>query len=190
VGGTVGEGGLHQKVVEEAFTKPGGLKYRTYAVSTLRGGLGKSTLAFNLAYELASSRSLLIGDLCPQCNLTETLMRGADHEVSILSALTPMLLGPAFGSAPEDLSYRISTYCDPFKLVKPSYVIPGDPQMFAFPSTLYQQLQTAHAQNNPRAVRALLECLKTVLERERKRKRWMASCWIVLLCHKFRRMFR
>src|SRR5262245_8678921 len=63
----------HQQVIEEGFTKPGGLKYRSYAVSTLRGGVGKSTLAFNLAYELASSRSLLIGDLCPQCNLTETL---------------------------------------------------------------------------------------------------------------------
>ncbi len=161
----------HQKVVEEGFTKTGAKKRRTYVVSTLRGGVGKSTLAFNLAYELASSRSMLIADMCPQCNLTETLMRDAEHEVSILSALTPMLLGPAFGDAPEDLSYRVSSYCDPFKLVKPSYIIPGDPQMFAFPSTLYQQLQTAHSQNNPKAVKALLECLKTVLDQEAKQKK-------------------
>jgi hypothetical protein len=43
--------------------------------------------------------------------------------------------------------------------------------MFAFPSTLYQQLQTAHAQNNTKAVRALLECLKTVLDREAQDKK-------------------
>jgi chromosome partitioning protein len=43
----------HQKVVEEGFTKPGGLKYRTYVVSTLRGGVGKSTLAFNLSCDVA-----------------------------------------------------------------------------------------------------------------------------------------
>jgi chromosome partitioning protein len=82
-------------------------------------------------------------------------MRDADPEISILSALQPMLLGPAFGTTPDDLSYRVS----------------GDPLMFAFPSTLYQQLQTAHAQNNQKAVRALLECLKTVLEAEAKAKK-------------------
>jgi cellulose biosynthesis protein BcsQ len=38
--------------------------------------------------------------------------------------------------------------------------------MFAFPSTLYQQLQTAHAQRKPDAVRRLLESLKTILTDE------------------------
>jgi cellulose biosynthesis protein BcsQ len=133
--------------------------------------VGKSTLAFNLAYELAASRSLLVADLCPQRNLTETLMRDAHPEVTILSALQPMLLGPAFGSAPEDLSYRASQYCDSFKTVKTSFVIPGDALMFAFPSTLYQQLQTAHAQNNSKAVRALLECLRAILDKEAKEKK-------------------
>jgi chromosome partitioning protein len=160
----------HQRVVEEGYTKTGGLKYHTYAVSTLRGGVGKSTLAFNLAYELAKSQSMLIGDLCPQCNLTEAIMREVP-EVTILQALQPMLLGPAFGEAPEDLSYRASQYCDAFRIAKASYVIPGDPSMFAFPSTLYQQLQTAHSQNNPKAVKALLECLKKVLDKEAKEKK-------------------
>ena len=37
--------------------------------------------------------------------------------------------------------------------------------MFAFPSTMYQQLQIANAQNNPNAVRKLLESLKDTLAR-------------------------
>jgi len=32
-------------------------------------------LTFNLAYELALKQPMLVADVCPQCNLTETLMR-------------------------------------------------------------------------------------------------------------------
>ena len=160
----------HRQVVEGGNTHSGGLKYRSYAVTTLRGGVGKSTLAFNLSFEIAGKRSLLVADMCAQCNLTETLMRDADHEISILDALQPALLGPAFGTAPSDLSYRVSQYCDPFKTQNPCFVIPGNQLLFAFPSTLYQQLQIANAQNNPSAVRKLLESLKDVLDREAKEK--------------------
>lgn len=47
-------------------------------------------------------------------------------------------------------------------------LIPGSPEMFAFPSTLYQQLQIGNAQNNPKAVAALLDSLKTVLDGQAK----------------------
>lgn len=161
----------HSRVVEEGHTATGGLKYRTYAISTLRGGVGKSTLAFNLAYEMAAKRSLLVADLCPQCNLTETLMPGHEPDVTILKALQPVLLGPAFGEAPSDMSYRISTYCDAFKVRKPAYLIPGDALMFAFPSTMYQQLQIASAQSNSKAVLGLLESLKNILDYEAKEKK-------------------
>ncbi len=154
---------MHSKVVEEGFIRPGDLKYKNYAVTTLRGGVGKSTLTFNLAYEMSGRRAMLIADLCPQCNLTEALMRDEEPEVTILRALQPVLLGPAFGEKPADLAYRISQTCASFKLQKPAYVIPGDAEMFAFPSTMYQQLQLAHSQGNPKAVNALLESLKNVL---------------------------
>lgn len=161
----------HTRVVEEGYTNPGELKFKNYAVTTLRGGVGKSTLSFNLAYEMSIKRPMLIADLCPQCNLTETLMREENPEVTILKALQPVLLGPAFGEKPSDLSYRISQYCGAFKTTKPSYIVPGDAEMFAFPSTLYQQLQLAHSQSNPKAVKSLLECLKNVLLDEAKEKK-------------------
>jgi len=160
----------HSQVVEAGYCATGGLKYRSYAITTLRGGVGKSTLAFNLAYEIAGQRSLLVADLCPQCNLTETLMRGMEPDVTILQALQPVLLGPAFGEPPSDASYRVSSYCEAFKVRKPTFFIPGDAQMFAFPSTMYQQLQIANAQSNPKAVRRLLESLREILDAEAKLK--------------------
>ena len=158
----------HQRVVEEGFTRKRDLRYRSYAISTLRGGVGKSTLAFNLAFELAARSPLLVADLCAQCNLTETLMSNQAAEVTIEHALQPVLLGPAFGEAPSDLVYRVSRYCDPFKTVKPAWIIPGSPEMFAFPSTLYQQLQIANAQSRPEAVDSLLSSLRTVLDDQAK----------------------
>ena len=161
----------HSHVVDNGFVAPGApLKYKSYAISTLRGGVGKSTLAFNLAYEISKSRPILVADVCAQCNLTETLRRDVDQDVTILSALQPKLLGSAFGEIPSDISYRISQTCDAFKTNKASYVIPGDALMFAFPSTMYQQLQIANAQNNPVAVKNLLESLKSILEQEAKNK--------------------
>ena len=157
----------HKAVVEDGYVGSGPPRYSSYAVSTLRGGVGKSTLVFNLAHQMASKQSVLIADLCAQCNVSETIMQ-EDHpgSVSIVQALQPELLGPAFGSAPSDLSYRASKYCDAFRGVSKTYLVAGSAEMFAFPSTLYQQLQIANTHGHADAVRNLLGSLETVLRRE------------------------
>lgn len=159
----------HRKVVEEGFTRDTTeLRYRSYAISTLRGGVGKSTLSFNLSYELARYHPILVADVCAQMNLTEALLDEFSPKVDIVKALEPVLLGPAFGTAPSDVTYRVSQYCEAFKAVKPAFVVPGSAEMFAFPSQLYQQLQTAHSNARPQAVANLLDSLGGVLDQQAK----------------------
>lgn len=156
----------HQKVIEEGFTLDKGQEFNSYAISNLRGGVGKSSIAFNLSFEISRKDSLLVSDLCPQRNMTEVLLGDFKTKVDIYDALKPVILGPAFGDAPDDISYRISQHCDEFKGGKGAWMIAGNPELFAFPSTLYQQLNTAHAGANKSAVRKLLYGLRSILERE------------------------
>lgn len=156
----------HRKVVGEGYRKETGQGFRSYAVSNLRGGVGKSSIAFNLAYEVSRQSSVLLTDLCPQCNFTEMLLGEFRPKVDIYDAMKPMILGAAFGDAPQDLAYRVSQYCSDFKGGKGAYVIGGNPELFAFPSLLYQQLNTAYSQQNKVAVERLLHGLRSVLEVE------------------------
>jgi len=47
--------------------------FRSYAVTNFRGGIGKSTLSFNLAYELSRTYSCLFLDACSQRNFSQTM---------------------------------------------------------------------------------------------------------------------
>ena len=40
----------HARVIEEGHVRDSGQDFRSYALTNLRGGVGKSSLAFNLAY--------------------------------------------------------------------------------------------------------------------------------------------
>lgn len=161
----------HQKVIADGYVAPKGQQFKSYAISNLRGGVGKSSIAFNLAYEVSRKDTLLAADVCPQCNFTELLLGDYRPKIDIHTALQPVILGPAFGDVPEDISYRISQYCDEFKGGKGAYMISGNAELFAFPSTLYQQLNIAYANQNTTAVQRLLHGLKSILAKEAKEKK-------------------
>ena len=160
----------YDKSLEEGGIKPVQFQYKSYCVSNLRSGIGKTTLCFNLAYMLSRHKPTLVADLCPQKNLTEAIMREQEATVTIADALRPKVLGSAFGETPDDISYKISGLNDYFKGGKASYFIAGDSDLFAFPSALYQQLQQAMAQGHTKAVKNILLSLRDVLEAEKKSK--------------------
>lgn len=160
----------HDRSLEEEEIGYGNFKYKNYCISNLRGGIGKSTISFNLAYMFSRLEPTLVADLCPQRNLTESIMRGRSQEVNIGIALRPKVLGPAFGDIPDDISYTLSNLNDHFKGGKKSVLIPGDGELFSFPSSLYQQLQQAMAAQNHKAVKNILFSLRDIIETEKTNK--------------------
>lgn len=158
----------HDHSMSDAWEFKPSFKYKRYCISNLRGGIGKSTLSFNISFLMSRYKRTLIADLCAQCNLTESLMRGDSTPVTIVDALRPMLLGPAFGDVPDDISFSVGKHNENFKGGKGAYFIPGSGKLFAFPSTLYQQLQQAVTQENTKAVKNILMSLRTIMDEEAK----------------------
>ncbi len=73
-------------------------RFTSYAVTNFRGGIGKSTLSFNLAWEISRVSKTLLLDLCPQRNFTQSLL-GDDANTAmatIYDALLPRVLAVIF----------------------------------------------------------------------------------------------
>ena len=149
---------------------PTKLGYDIYAVSNLRGGIGKTSIAFNAAFEFSKAHSLLVADVCPQCNLTELVFRKEQPVVKLTDGLLPRIMGSSFGEEKDDISYYIGDEIIYFKENKKCFFVPGDPELFAFPSMLYQQLNMAFGRNNKSAVSILLKSLKSLLQKQAQMK--------------------
>jgi cellulose biosynthesis protein BcsQ len=159
---------VHRRVVTEKYVADRAPTAKCYAVTNLRGGVGKTSITFNLAYEMSRRQSLLVADVCPQANLTEVIMKDGERKVTIYNALQPRVLGPAFGEEVVDIAFRVSQFAHTFAGGKGCYFIPGDAELYEFPSYLYQQLGVANTRNNTSIVKTLLWSLRDILRAEAK----------------------
>lgn len=128
----------------EPVSRPTG-DFKTYAISNFRGGIGKSTLAFNLAWELSRTKKTLLMDVCPQANFSQLLIGEdlANCKTSIYDALLPKVMAGIPDVEIGDILVSVPPSCTPFKGGHGVYCVPGSKELFLFPSLLYTQLSTA-----------------------------------------------
>jgi chromosome partitioning protein len=120
-------------------------RFSTYAITSFRGGIGKSTIAFNLAWEISRRNKTLLFDLCPQCNFSQSLL-GDDYNSdsnTIYDALLSRVMAGTPSIESDNLIISVPPACSSFKHGAGAYIVPGSKELFLFPSLLYTQLSSA-----------------------------------------------
>ena len=148
-------------------------RFTSYALSNFRGGIGKTTLAFNLAYELSRAYSLLLLDLCPQRSFSELLLGDQldDTAPSVYDALIPKV--QAGNEEPDymDLLIHVAGTCPSFRRRK-VWAIPGSAELFLFSSSLYTALNQNAAGSDERRVKSstnkILSAVTDVVNQSKK----------------------
>lgn len=163
---------LSDNDIESPLTN--GKENKIYTVSNFRGGIGKTTLSFNIAYKFAKSYRSLFVDVCPQRNYSELLL-GTDinnFKPTIYDALIEKVMGGAWESESDaPLSRRVRDSNKEFEnLEEVSHVIPGSTELFLFSSTLYSQLNQFYSMRSSnkqeKGVANLLNSLKSIIDNE------------------------
>jgi cellulose biosynthesis protein BcsQ len=140
-------------------------KYKKYAMCNLRGGIGKTTLSFNLSY-LADN--LLAVDTCPQGNLSFFYDKNyyAGNQTNVRDMILPYLV-PGLGKATRVAAYIGAT--NEYFANKNNYYIPSSDELYLLPSQLNTAInQTTGLQQPQReqALNSILYSLKSEIDRE------------------------
>lgn len=151
---------------------PGNREFKTYAVTNFRGGIGKTTLSFNLAYAMCQKHMTLFVDMCPQQNFTSLLLNTTEpyEDNSIYDALMEKMMGSAWQMENKRLSLRVQDYNEEFRNGETCYFIPGSSRLFLFPSQFYSRLNEylgmTSSGNGEKPVSVLLKMLKTIISEQ------------------------
>jgi chromosome partitioning protein len=116
-------------------------RFKKYAITNFRGGIGKSTLAFNLAYELSRDFATLLIDTCSQRNFSQNVFGELLHDFR--QTLYDALIVEITNAGEVDITDLVTSVkgaCPAFMGSRPTFMIPGSTELFLFPSLLYSQL--------------------------------------------------
>ncbi len=151
-------------------------KFRKYAICNLRGGIGKTTLSFNLSY---LTNDLLVVDTCPQGNLSFFFdsQYYANQSPTVRDMVLTHLI-PGLGSTTRIANYIGAT--NEFFAEKNSYFIRSSDELYLLPSQLItsvNQVSSLPPQQKEQALNGIVFSLKTEIERE-MRENNLAKCLI------------
>lgn len=142
-------------------------KFDTYTICNLRGGIGKTSLTFNLSY---LANDLLVVDTCPQGNLSyffdSAYYQGSSR--SVYDMLLPHFM-PGLGRASR-VAQLISATNEHFK-DKNSYFIPSAGDLYMLPSQMANaiaQAKTIPGTQQQIIIDNMLYALKAEIEREQQ----------------------
>ncbi|SHN84726.1 CobQ/CobB/MinD/ParA nucleotide binding domain-containing protein [Desulfitobacterium chlororespirans DSM 11544] len=147
--------------------------HKIYAVTNFRGGIGKTTISFNLAYAMAKKYMTLFLDVCPQQNFSSLLLNESDiyQGRTIYDAMMELMMGAAWATNDDQpLALRVQDRNEEFRDGKTCYFIPGSSRLFLFPSQFYSRLNEylgmTSASGKNEAVKVLLDMLKTIITKQ------------------------
>lgn len=140
-------------------------KQKVYAMCNLRGGIGKTTLSFNLSYLVDD---LLVIDTCPQGNLSYFYDNDyyAGRQTNVRDMLLPYLV-PGLGKATRVAAYIGAT--NQYFAKKNNYYIPSSEELYLLPSQLITAINQASGLQQPQreqALKSILYSLKGEIKRE------------------------
>ena len=140
-------------------------KYKKYAICNLRGGIGKTTLSFNLSY---LANNLLAVDTCPQGNLSFFYDKNyyAGNQTNVRDMILPYLV-PGLGKAARVATYIGAT--NEYFADKNNYFIPSSDELYLLPSQLNTAINQATGLQQPQreqALNSILYSLRNEIDRE------------------------
>lgn len=154
-----------EKIAQGEFPELKIPHYDKYTICNLRGGIGKTTLAFNLCF---LANDVLAVDTCPQGNLSFFFDNQyySAAQTSVKDLILPYLI-PGLGKATRTAAFVGAT--NQFFGNKKTYYVPSSGDLYMLPSQLMSAInQTLGLDNGQKktAINSILFSLKHEIERE------------------------